>query len=82
MSFGTLVEFGVTSVKVARAPLYGLMLAAVLAGCASLHWVDAPFLDRDGTLWLPAAQMDRVGLFNDGTPRVQWPMTVFRLSKR
>jgi hypothetical protein len=47
-----------------------------------LHWVDAPFLDRDGTLWLPAAQMDRVGLFNDGTTRVQWPMTVFRLSKR
>lgn len=46
-----------------------------------LHWVDAPFLDRDGTLWLPAAQMDRVGLFNDGTTRVQWPMTVFRLSK-
>lgn len=35
MSFGTLVEFGVTPVKVARAPLYGLMLAAVLAGCAA-----------------------------------------------
>lgn len=30
-----------------------------------LHWVDAPFLDRDGMLWLPAAQMDRVSLFND-----------------
>lgn len=35
-----------------------------------LHWVDAPFLDRDGMLWLPTAQMDRVSLFNDGMTRV------------
>lgn len=49
---------------------------------ARLHWVDAPFLDQDGTLWLPAAQMDRVSLFNEGVSRVQWPMTVFRLSTR
>lgn len=47
-----------------------------------LHWVDAPFLDRDGMLWLPAAQMDRVSLFNDGTSRVQWPMTIFVLPTR
>lgn len=47
-----------------------------------LHWVDAPFLDRDGMLWLPAAQMDRVSLFNDGTARVQWPMTIFLLPTR
>lgn len=47
-----------------------------------LHWVDAPFLDKDGMLWLPAAQMDRVSLFNDGTARIQWPMTIFRLPTR
>lgn len=48
-----------------------------------LHWVDAPFLDQeDGTLWLPAAQMDRVSLFNGGTSRVQWPMTIFHLHTR
>lgn len=47
-----------------------------------LHWVDAPFLDRNGMLWLPAAQMDRVSLFNDGTARVQWPMTIFLLPTR
>lgn len=47
-----------------------------------LHWVDAPFLDSEGMLWLPAAQMDRVGLFNDGTARVQWPMTIFLLPTR
>lgn len=49
---------------------------------ARLHWVDAPFLDQHGTLWLPAAQMDRVSLFNEGVSRVQWPMTIFRLSTR
>lgn len=47
-----------------------------------LHWVDAPFLDQDGTLWLPAAQMDRVGLFNAYISGVQWPMTIFRLKTR
>lgn len=47
-----------------------------------LHWVDAPFLDLDGSLLLPAAQMDRVGLFNGGSSQVEWPMTVFRLSTR
>lgn len=47
-----------------------------------LHWVDAPFLDKEGVLWLPAAQMDRVSLFNGGQSRVQWPMTVYRLPTR
>lgn len=39
-----------------------------------LHWVDAPFLDKDGTLWLPTPQMDRVALFNKGKSLVQWPV--------
>ncbi|WP_432755390.1 L-dopachrome tautomerase-related protein [Pseudomonas sp. WMBT8] len=45
-----------------------------------LHWVDAPFLDKDGTLWLPTPQMDRVALFNKGKSLVQWPVAVYRLS--
>jgi sugar lactone lactonase YvrE len=45
-----------------------------------LHWVDAPFLGADGTLWLPVPQMDRVGLFNAGQSRVQRPVRVYRLS--
>lgn len=45
-----------------------------------LHWVDAPFLDQDGTLWLPTPQMDRVALFNKGKSLVQWPVGVYRLS--
>ncbi|KAA8699911.1 hypothetical protein GIW54_09165 [Pseudomonas proteolytica] len=47
-----------------------------------LHWVDAPFLDQDGTLWLPTPQMDRVALFNKGQSLVQWPVGVYRLSTR
>jgi len=44
-----------------------------------LHWVDAPFLDGNGTLWLPVPQMDRVALFNGGHSRLQRPMRVYRL---
>lgn len=44
-----------------------------------LHWVDAPFLDADGDLWLPTPQMDRVALFQGGRSRTQWPVSLFRL---
>lgn len=43
-----------------------------------LHWVDAPFLDHDGSLWLPVPQMDRVALFNGGTSRIERPIMLFR----
>lgn len=45
----------------------------------ALHWVDAPAFDRQGRIYLPAAQVDRVGLFNAGTSQVQWPLRVYRL---
>ncbi|WP_136923855.1 L-dopachrome tautomerase-related protein [Polyangium aurulentum] len=44
-----------------------------------LHWVDAPFLDRDGALWLPVPQMHRVGLFNGGQSKINGPVRLFRL---
>jgi len=44
-----------------------------------LHWVDAPFLGSDGTLWLPVPQMDRVALFNGGRSHVRRPVRVYRL---
>ncbi|MFY1663418.1 L-dopachrome tautomerase-related protein [Pseudomonas sp. Pseu.R1] len=46
----------------------------------SLHWVDAPTFDREGRLYLPAAQVDRVALFNEGVSRVQWPLRVYRFN--
>jgi hypothetical protein len=45
----------------------------------ALHWVDAPAFDRQGRIYLPAAQVDRVGLFNDGKSKVQWPLRVYRM---
>ena len=44
-----------------------------------LHWVDAPFIDRRHTIWLPVPQLDRIALFNRGTSLIQWPVQLFRL---
>jgi hypothetical protein len=45
-----------------------------------LHWVDAPYLDGKGTLWLPVPQLDRVALFHHGASKIVWPIQLFRLS--
>ncbi|AKT42962.1 SMP-30/gluconolactonase/LRE family protein [Chondromyces crocatus] len=47
-----------------------------------LHWVDAPYLDARGVLWMPAPQMDRVALFNGGEARTRWPVELLTLSLR
>ncbi|MGO8993468.1 MAG: SMP-30/gluconolactonase/LRE family protein [Polyangiaceae bacterium] len=44
-----------------------------------LHWVDAPFLGRDGTMWLPVPQMDRVALFNGGVSKIERPVKLMRI---
>lgn len=44
-----------------------------------LHWVDAPFIDEAGAMWLPVPQMDRVALLNNGTSRTRWPIQLFRI---
>jgi hypothetical protein len=44
-----------------------------------LHWVDAPFIDANHRIWLPAPQMDRVALFNGGKTQTKWPVQLFRL---
>ncbi|MFT9090088.1 MAG: L-dopachrome tautomerase-related protein [Gluconacetobacter sp.] len=45
-----------------------------------LHWADAPFLARDGRLWLPVAQLDRLARFNHGVTRVQRPFLLFSVN--
>lgn len=45
-----------------------------------LHWVDAPAIDSKGSLYLPAAQVDRVGLFNGGVSKVERPIRVYRIN--
>ncbi|ADO71240.1 L-dopachrome tautomerase-related protein [Stigmatella aurantiaca] len=44
-----------------------------------LHWADAPYLDRRGTLWLPVPQMDRVALFNNRESKIEWPIRLYRV---
>lgn len=44
-----------------------------------LHWVDAPFIDQAGAIWLPVPQMDRVALFNAGASKLRWPIQLFRI---
>ncbi|WP_342626949.1 L-dopachrome tautomerase-related protein [Nguyenibacter vanlangensis] len=51
-----------------------------LASDHRLHWADAPFLTRDGRLWLPVAQLDRLAQFQHGISRVQFPFLLLSLS--
>lgn len=45
----------------------------------NLHWVDAPTMDKQGRLYLPVPQMDRVALFHAGTSKIQWPIRLYRI---
>ena len=45
---------------------------------ARLHWVDAPFIDSDRSIWLPVPQLDRAAIFNSGVSQVVWPVHLFR----
>lgn len=44
-----------------------------------LHWVDAPFLDKERRLWLPVPQMDRSPNFVGADRPREWPVRLFRL---
>jgi sugar lactone lactonase YvrE len=47
-----------------------------------LHWADAPFLTREGQLWLPVAQLDRLAQFQQGASRVRLPFLLISLNIR
>jgi sugar lactone lactonase YvrE len=44
-----------------------------------LVWVDAMWIDDRGTLWLPAAQLNRMAPFQGGTSKVTRPIQVFTI---
>ena len=44
-----------------------------------LFWVDAMWVDRDGFLWMPAAQLNRMAPFQGGVSKVGFPMKVYKL---
>lgn len=44
-----------------------------------LVWIDAMWIDEDGGLWIPAAQMNRTKGFNGGKAAVRFPTTIYRM---
>ncbi|EXJ81600.1 hypothetical protein A1O1_07664 [Capronia coronata CBS 617.96] len=44
-----------------------------------LLWVDAMWIDTDGKLWMPAAQLNRGTPFNNGSSWIQKPLYVYTI---
>ena len=44
-----------------------------------LAWVDAMWIDDDGNLLMPAAQINRIAGLNGGVDAVEKPITLYRL---
>ena len=53
---------------------------STLAQDPRLVWVDAMWIDEDGGLWIPAAQMNRTPAMNGGeASTVKFPTTIYRM---
>jgi hypothetical protein len=44
-----------------------------------LRWVDAPFLDGLGNIYLPVPQLDGAAVFHRGKSTIRYPILLFRL---
>ena len=44
-----------------------------------LTWIDAMWIDNQGYLWMPAAQLNLIGLFQGGHSRVHLPAHVYKI---
>lgn len=53
--------------------------STVLIQDPRLLWVDAMWIDTQGRLWMPAAQLNRGEPFNNGTNRIVKPLYVYTL---
>lgn len=51
----------------------------ILVQDTRLVWADAMWIDEDGGLWIPAAQMNRTKGLNGGKSAVRFPTTIFRM---
>ena len=51
----------------------------VLVQDPRLVWVDAMWLDAQGYLYMPAAQLDRMAPFNGGVSKVELPIMIFKM---
>jgi sugar lactone lactonase YvrE len=53
--------------------------ASTLIQDPRLLWVDAMWIDASGRLWMPAAQLNRLAIFQGGASRVRFPVEVYTL---
>ena len=53
--------------------------SSVLVEDPRLLWVDAMWIDDQGFLYLPAAQLDRMAPFNNGVSRVAFPISIYKM---
>jgi sugar lactone lactonase YvrE len=53
--------------------------ASILVQDPRLLWVDAMWIDSHNRLWLPAAQLNRLAVFQGGRSRVRFPVEVYTL---
>jgi len=44
-----------------------------------LDWADAMWIDQQGYLWIPAAQLDQIAPFQAGVSRVNFPVHIYKL---
>ncbi|WP_263409831.1 major royal jelly family protein [Terriglobus tenax] len=52
----------------------------ILLSDPQLAWVDAMWIDEKQNLWMPAAQLDRLPLFQGGRQMLRFPIQVYRVS--
>ncbi|UPJ67111.1 major royal jelly family protein [Bradyrhizobium sp. 191] len=45
-----------------------------------LAWVDAMWIDDEGRLWMPAAQLNRTPGLNQGKDAVDWPIRLYSIA--
>lgn len=53
--------------------------ASTLVSDPRLAWVDAMWVDSDGFLWMPAAQLNLTPGMNGGTNAVHYPVWIYKL---
>lgn len=52
--------------------------SSVLIRDKRLTWVDALWIDREGYLWMPAAQLNRTPSFQNGVSKIVFPVHIYK----
>ena len=44
-----------------------------------LLWCDAMWIDKEGYLWMPVGQLNRLSVFQNGKEKIQYPLHIYKL---